>query len=155
MSRNNGALPEDQQTRVVAMLNRCLADAIDLQLQSRQASWNVNGTTFLSLRKLFDQVAEEVAASANLIAERIVHLGGKAEGTVHVVARRSALDGHLPASASYRDVLATKLTNFARYIRYASAQATELSDSETAALLNQIARGIDTWLRFVETSPHG
>jgi len=43
------------------MLNRRLADAIDLQLQSRQAYWNVKGPNFMSLRELFDNptVAEE------------------------------------------------------------------------------------------------
>ena len=81
MSRQNKALPEEQQAKLIELLNRRLADAIDLQLQSRQAYWNVKGPNFLSLRELFDKVAEEVEAYANLIAERIVQLGGKAEGT--------------------------------------------------------------------------
>ena len=37
MSRKNNALPEEQQARLIELLNRRLADAIDLQLQSRQA----------------------------------------------------------------------------------------------------------------------
>ncbi|HLX58579.1 MAG TPA: ferritin-like domain-containing protein, partial [Ktedonobacteraceae bacterium] len=99
MSRKNHILPEEQQTKLVAMLNRRLADAIDLQLQSRQAYWNVKGPHFMALRELFDKVAEGVEEYANLIAERIVQLDGMAEGTAHTVAGRSSLDRYLLASA--------------------------------------------------------
>ncbi len=101
MSRKINALPEEQQAKLIEMLNRRLADAIDLQLQSRQAYWNVKGPHFMALRELFDKVAEGVEEYANLIAERIVQLGGKAEGTAHAVARRSSLDGYLLATCRW------------------------------------------------------
>jgi starvation-inducible DNA-binding protein len=152
MSKKNNCLPEDVQARLIEILNRRLADAIDLQLQCRQAYWNVKGPNFLSLRELFDKVAEEVEEYANLIAEHIVQLGGKAEGTAHAVAGRSSLDGHLPTSAGHIDILTTTLTDFGRHTRYASTQATELSDADTADIFTEIARGIDKWLWFVQTS---
>ena len=155
MSRKYDTLPEDQQAKLIEMLNRRLADAIDLQLQSRQAYWNVKGPNFMSLRELFDKVAEGVEEYANLIAERIVQLGGRAEGTAHAVAGRSALDGHGLTSAdgnSHIDALSTTLTAFGRHARYASAQATELLDADTAAIFTEIGRGTDKWLWFVETS---
>ena len=99
MPRKNNALPEEQQAKLVEMLNRRLADAIDLQLQSRQAYWNVKGPNFMSLRELFDKVAEGVEEYANLIAEHIVQLGWQgrgngARGRRAVFARRvSACDG--------------------------------------------------------------
>ena len=99
MSRKNNAIPEEQQAKLIEILNRRLADAIDLQLQSRQAYWNVKGPNFMALRELFDQVAQGVEEYANLIAEHIVQLGGKAEGTAHAVAVRSSLDGHWLSSA--------------------------------------------------------
>jgi starvation-inducible DNA-binding protein len=89
---------------------------------------------------------------ANLIAERIVQLGGKAEGTAHTVAGRSSLDGYLLATAGHIDALSTTLTDFGRHTRYASVQATELRDVDTADIFTKIARGIDKWLWFVETS---
>src|SRR5579863_2656427 len=113
MSRKNHILPEEQQTKLVAMLNRRLADAIDLQLQSRQAYWNVKGPHFMTLRGLFDKVAEGVEEYANLIAERIVQLGGKAEGTAHAISGRSSLDGYRLASADgngHIGALSTTLT---------------------------------------------
>jgi starvation-inducible DNA-binding protein len=151
MTRKNNGLPEDLRVKMIEILNRRLADAIDLQLHSRQAYWNVKGTTFLSLREIFDKVAEEVGKYADLIAERIVQLGGKAEGTAQAVVERSALDGYGLASAGYSEALAIVLNNFGRHTRYASAQASELMDADTSALFTQIARGIDKWLWFVET----
>jgi starvation-inducible DNA-binding protein len=134
MSKKIHVLHEEQQVKLIELLNRRLADAIDLQLQSRQACWNVKGPHFMALRELFDQVAQGVQEDANLMAARIVQLGGRAEGTAQAVARRTAL------------------TAFDRHARYASAQASALKDADTAALFTEIARGIDTWLWFVQTS---
>src|SRR5437762_12985900 len=92
MSRQKNTRTNEQQAKLIELLNRRLADAIDLQLQSRQAYWNVKGPHFMALHELFDNVTEGVEEYANLIAERIVQLGGKAEGTVQAVAGRSALD---------------------------------------------------------------
>jgi starvation-inducible DNA-binding protein len=155
MSRKNTALPEEQQVKRFELLNRRLADAIDLQLQSRQAYWNVKGPNFMALRALFDKIAQGVEEDANLIAERIVQLGGTAEGTAQAVAGRSSLDGYRLATAvgsGHIGALAQTLTNFGRHARYASEQASELRDADTAAIFTEIARGIDKWLWFVETS---
>src|SRR5438034_1699752 len=100
MSKQNKALPEEQQAKLIELLNRRLADAIDLQLQSRQAYWNVKGPHFMVLRELFDKVAQGVEEYANLIAEHIMQLGGMAEGTVQAVARRSSLDEYWLSTAN-------------------------------------------------------
>src|SRR5256884_9204256 len=155
MSRQNKSLPEEQQAKLIVLLNRRLADAIDLQLQSRQAYWNVKGPHFMALRELFDKVAQGVEKYANRIAEHVVQLGGMAEGTAHAAARRSSLDEYVLATADGKghiDALATKLTAFGKHVRYASEQANELKDTDTADLFSDIARGIDKWLWFVETS---
>jgi starvation-inducible DNA-binding protein len=70
MPKKNTVLHEEQQAKLIELLNRRLADAIDLQLQSRQASWNVKGPHFMALRELFDQVVQGVEEDANLMAAR-------------------------------------------------------------------------------------
>src|ERR1700687_3812183 len=155
MSKKNKVLHEEQQAKIIELLNRRLADTIDLQLQSRQAYWNLKGAHFMALRELFDKVTEGVEEYANLIAEHIVQLGGMAEGTAHAVARRSSLDEYLLATADgqgHIDALTATLAAFGKHVRYASEQATELKDTDTAAFFTEIARGIDKWLWFVETS---
>jgi starvation-inducible DNA-binding protein len=155
MSRQNNALPQEQQAKLIEMLNRRLADTIDLQLQSRQAYWNVKGPHFMALRELFEKVTQGVEEYANLIAVHIVQLGGMAEGTVHAVARRSSLDEHWLATANgqgHSNALSTTLTAYGKHARYASEQATLLQDTDTAAIFTEIARGIDKWLWYVQTS---
>ena len=48
------------RTEVNLLLNQRLADAVDLQMQMKQAHWNVKGPSFIGLHELFDQVAEAV-----------------------------------------------------------------------------------------------
>jgi starvation-inducible DNA-binding protein len=155
MPKQQTALVEEQRAKLVELLNRRLADAIDLRLQSRQAYWNVKGPQFMALRVLFDQVAQGVEEDVNLIAARIVQLGGRAEGTAQAIAMRSSLDGYLLAMVDgkgHLEALATTLATFGRHVRYASEQATELKDADTADIFTEIARSIDKWLWFVETS---
>ena len=155
MSMQKDAPLNGQQAKLIEMLNRRLADAIDLWLQSRQAYWNVNGPHFMALRELFDNVAESLEVYADQIAGHIVQLGGMAEGTAHAVARRSSLNEYVLATTDGKghiDALATKLAAFGKHVRYASDQAALLQDADTADLFTDIARGIDTWLWLVETS---
>src|SRR6266566_3452127 len=125
MSKKNTVLHEEQQAKLIEMLNRRLADAIDLQSQTRQAYWNVKGPHFMALRELFDKVVQGVEEDANLIAARIVQLGGMAEGTAQAVARRSSLDEYRLSTADgngHIDALSTTLAAFGRHARYASEQ---------------------------------
>ena len=158
MSRQNKVLPEEQQAKLIELLNRRLADTIDLQLQSRQAYWNVKGPHFMALRVLFEKVSQGVEEYADQIAEHIVQLGGIAEGTAQAVARRTSLDEYWLATTNgqgHIHALSTTLTAFGKHARYASEQATLLQDTDTADIFTEIARGIDKWLWFVETSQQG
>jgi starvation-inducible DNA-binding protein len=38
------------------LMNQSLADAIDLQMQMKQAHWNVKGPHFIGLHELFDKI---------------------------------------------------------------------------------------------------
>lgn len=49
-------IPETKRTQLVQLLNEHLANAIDLQLQAKQARWNVRGPNFIALHELFDSV---------------------------------------------------------------------------------------------------
>ncbi|GAC1350363.1 MAG: hypothetical protein NVSMB27_32160 [Ktedonobacteraceae bacterium] len=79
----------------------------------------------------------------NPIAELIVQLGDKAEGTAHAVAGQSSLDGYRLATFygnGHIDTLSIALPDFGKFARYASAQASELKDADTAANFTEIGR---------------
>ena len=63
-------------------MNERLAELIDLQLQVKQAHWNVKGPSFIALHELFDSIYEVVTDFVDMVAERTVALGGTAEGTI-------------------------------------------------------------------------
>src|SRR5216683_4930778 len=82
-------IPQELRLKLNVLANQGLADAVDLQMQIKQAHWNVKGPHFIGLHELFDQIDEAVESYVDLIAERIVQLGGIAEGTVRVAATRT------------------------------------------------------------------
>src|ERR1700757_3749326 len=84
-------LPAMTRADVIEILNARLADSIDLMHQAKQAHWNVKGPSFIALHKLFDEIVDAAEEYMDLLAERVVQLGGIAEGTVQVAVKRSAL----------------------------------------------------------------
>jgi len=151
-------LPEATRVQVIALLNQRLADCIDLQAQSKQAHWNVKGPTFIALHKLFDEIYADVTNYVDLIAERIVQLGGIAEGTVGVVAERSTLVDYplaLSRGAEHVAALSDALAGFGRGARIGIEEMNELEDAGSADILTEISRGVDKWLWFVEAHQQG
>jgi starvation-inducible DNA-binding protein len=130
-----------------------LADCKDLQTQVKQAHWNVKGPNFISLHLLFDKINDDVEEYVDEIAERAVQLGGVAEGTARMVAKRSSL-AEYPASAldgrSHVEALSSALAAFGKAARKAIGEANDLGDLDKADLFTEVSRGIDKWLWFVE-----
>lgn len=146
-------LPEATRLSVVDLLNQRLADCIDLQTQCKQAHWNVKGPTFIALHKLFDEINEAVEEYVDLIAERIVQLGGVAEGTARVVAARSNLIDYpttLSKGSQHVAALSDSLSQFGRTVRIGIEEMDDLEDAASADILTEIVRGVDQWLWFVE-----
>jgi starvation-inducible DNA-binding protein len=146
-------LPETTRSQIVELLNRRLADAVDLATQVKVGHWNVKGPNFIGLHKLFDDIHADTGDYADLIAERVVQLGGIAEGTARIAAERSELQeyptGVLPGD-SHVDALSIGLAMFAARTRKAIDLSAEVGDQATADIFTEITRGLDKWLWFVE-----
>src|SRR3954462_2667491 len=146
-------LSEATRSKAVDLLNARLADAIDLQTQTKHAHWNVKGPNFIALHELFDKINEDVEAYLDDIAERAVQLGGVAEGTARMAVKRSSLSEY-PANTvdgrSHVEALSSALAAFGASVRKGIDQANELGDLDTADLFTEVSRGIDKWLWFVE-----
>jgi starvation-inducible DNA-binding protein len=153
MFKTKNDLSEAIRSKAVELLNARLADAIDLQTQTKQAHWNVKGPHFIALHELFDKINEDVEDYVDEIAERAVQLGGAAEGTARMAAKRSSLSEY-PANAvdgrSHVEALSSALAAFGKSARKAIDQANEFNDLDTADLFTEVSRGIDKWLWFVE-----
>ncbi len=153
MYETENDISKDIRTALNALLNQRLASAVDLQMQMKQAHWNVKGPSFIGLHELFDKVAEAVENYVDEIAERIVQLGGVAEGTVRMAAARSRLAEYSPEISegmAHVEGVARALSTFGEEARKTINEAEELDDADTADMFVEISRGIDKWLWFVE-----
>jgi len=153
MHRTKNDLPENKRAELVRLLNDRLADALDLHTQAKTAHWNVRGPDFFQLHELFDKVAETAEEHADLIAERAGQLGGIAESTVQVVAKKSTLPPY-PLNVSngrdHVDALSTALATFAKTVRAAIDQADKLGDQGTTDMFTENVGETDQNLWFVE-----
>ena len=153
MHKTKNEIPEKVRVQVAALLQERLSEAIDFAAQAKQAHWNVKGPNFIALHQLFDQVYEHASGHVDLLAERIVQLGGVAEGTVKSVANRSKLPDYPPRIASGKEhveALSRSIAWFGENIRKSIDQADEVSDKDTADLFTEVSRSLDKDLWFVE-----
>ena len=112
----------DRRSELVTLMNQRLADAVDLQLQMKQAHWNVKGPNFIALHHLFDEVEADVRDYVDLIAERVVQLGGTAEGTVRISA--SCCARHVSVLRGATVKCSSTLGNAIASVRHRSRQTT-------------------------------
>ncbi len=131
MFKTKNDLPEATRVKAIELLNARLADCKDLQTQVKQAHWNVKGPNFIALHELFDKINEVVEDYVDEIAERAVQLGGVAEGTARMVAKRSSL-AEYPANAvdgrGHVEALSSSLAAFGKAARKAIGEANDLGE---------------------------
>jgi starvation-inducible DNA-binding protein len=146
-------LSEKVRRNVAGILNDRLAYAIDLHSQIKQAHWTVKGPNFIALHELFDKLSTVVLEQIDEIAERVAALGGTAEGTVAVAAKRSKLKNYplsITAGKDHLFYLSTQLSVYGKVVRSAITDTDELGDADTADLFTGISRDIDKYLWFLE-----
>lgn len=153
MVKTSHDLPQDKRSEMVQLLNQQLADTFDLFTQTKQAHWNVKGPQFFQLHELYDQLAAELLAHVDLIAERATALGGAATGTARMAAGATRLE-EFPAdpvgSLESVRLLVDRYAATAQSTREGIDQAEEAEDMVTADLLTQVAHDLDKSLWFLE-----
>jgi starvation-inducible DNA-binding protein len=146
------------RAKINEILNQHLADSFDLLSQVKQAHWNVKGSDFWQLHKLFDEVAEEAEEWVDQLAERVTALGGYAAGTVRMAAAASALPEfptNITDGMDYVKAVAKRLAAFTNSARAAIDRTDKLGDANTADLLTEISRCADKYLYFLEAHLQG
>ena len=153
LTHTRNTLPEKTRIEITALLQERLTDSIDLMMQAKQAHWNVKGHNFIALHELFDKVYSDTGGYVDLIAERIVQLGGIAQGTIRVAARKSSLPEYpldITSGKKHIAELAHAIAFYGELVRTAITSSTQLKDADTADIFTQVSRGADVNLWFVE-----
>ena len=153
MYKSSVGVPDENRQAIIALLNARLADSVDLRSQVKWAHWNVKGMHFIQLHELFDSVAAHLEEQTDTVAERVVALGGVANGTAREAAARSGLkEADLTASdgASQLKWLVQNVAHQANALRTAVKEAGDLHDDITVDLFTQLTRELDKDLWFLE-----
>jgi len=147
-------LSQETRLKVIEILNQTLADGLDLQLQIKQAHWNVKGADFIGVHELLDKIDDAVREHVDEIAERVAQLGGTAEGTVQRVQVRTRLPEYpleIHKSQDHLKAIAAALANFGKHVRLAIVSVADLKDLDTSDLYTEVSRSTDKNLWFIES----
>jgi DNA-binding ferritin-like protein len=148
------------RAQLAMILTEAVAATVELRRQVERAHFSVLSPQLGSHHELFDRLAGDLAASADLLAVRCAMMGGHASTGLHAV-------GTLPPEGDDGEPYAVLA---ARYARYAEGLRVMVSvaaaaDPMTADVLTEAVRGaeIDRWLLeshavaarpTVHTDPH-
>lgn len=127
-------------------------------LQAKQAHWNLKGMLFVPLHELFDELAQQLRNHTDEVAERLVQLGGAADGSAQHIATQTQL-GPLPSGfvsgTDLTRLLGERTAFCTNLIRQEIEIAIDLGDQDTADLYIQISRDLDKTLWKLRSHTEG
>ncbi len=147
------ALESNAKKVSIDVLNARLADAIDLALLTKQAHWNLKGPQFIAIHEMLDQFRATLNGHVDTVAERVVQLGGMAQGTSQIVAQKSTLKPYPTDISTTKDHLAALIERYgtaANAVREAIALTDEAGDATTSDIFTAFSRDLDKSLWFLE-----
>ena len=146
-------LESNARTVAIEVLNKRLADGLDLALITKQAHWNLKGPQFIGIHLMLDGFRTEQDDLNDKMAERITALGGTAFGTTQTITAGSQLAAYptdIYRIADHLAALIDRYSVFANSVRENIDETDEAGDPDTADLLTEVSRAIDKQLWFLE-----
>ncbi|AFM17331.1 DNA-binding ferritin-like protein (oxidative damage protectant) [Mycolicibacterium chubuense NBB4] len=131
-------------------LQRVLVDLIELQLQGKQAHWNVVGTNFRDLHLQLDEVVDFAREAGDTIAERMRALDTVPDGRSDTVAATTSLPefpGYEHNTAEVVDLITARIYAVVDTLRSVH-DGVDAEDPSTADILHQLIDGLEklAWL---------
>lgn len=146
-------MPSNAKSTAISLLNQNLATLIDLALITKQAHWNLKGSNFIGVHEMLDGFRDTIDEHVDIIAERVVQLGGTALGTTQTVAESSKLNAYPTDIYKVHDHLLALIERYgdaANDMRKAIDEADEAGDADTADIFTAASRALDKNLWFLE-----
>ena len=153
MMKTHNTLKSNAKKVSIEALGALLADGIDLALLTKQAHWNIKGPRFIALHEMLDGFRSELDVQVDTMAERIVQLGGIADGTAQTVAKATRLAPYpvdITAEDKHLAALIERYAAAATAVRDGIDQSDEAGDADTADIFTAYSRTLDKSLWFLE-----
>lgn len=142
------ALEKDKRSAVAAELQAMTMELIELHHQAKQCHWNLTGPLYLPLHELLDEYDEVYLQYADLVAERMLHIGVAVDGRTEVVAKQANI-GEIPAGPlsdkQVLDLMNEHLYTVATRTRQRIARLGKL-DEVSSNLLQELSYKLDKQL---------
>ena len=119
------ALEDNARAQSVATLNQILVDTMTLRDMYKKHHWQMSGATFYQLHLLLDKHYEEQAELVDMLAERIMALGGISMAMAHDVAENTKI----PRPAKGREDVPTQIARLLEGHEIVLRQAHEGADA--------------------------
>lgn len=136
---NHSYLTEGEFDSVAETLQRNLATTIALYLKFKKFHWDIRGRLFHSLHLTYDEMAAEVFESVDVLAERLVMLGGSpvaAPGLLDRLATVQVPTATLHDARAQLEQLVADHDRLTRALRDDSQRCDDAGDPATADLYN-------------------
>ncbi len=117
VSEANIGISNENVQGVAAILNRVLADEHVLYIKTRNYHWNVTGSLFDTLHKLFQAHYEELAEEIDEIAERLRMIGVPAIGAMSEFLQHTTLSEQTGSAPDAMTMVANLLSDHEAIIR--------------------------------------
>ena len=131
-------------------MQQALVDLIALELQAKQAHWNIRGASFRALHLALDEVVDQARTLLDDVAERIAQIGGIPDGRAETVAATTTLapiDGGLLETEKAYVLMSEKVQHVSDAVK-ANIDAVDDVDHVSGDILIQTGAALDmqAWL---------
>jgi starvation-inducible DNA-binding protein len=146
-------LSEDAVRDLSSALNELLADTFALYVKTRNFHWHISGPNFRSYHLLFDEQAESIEKSVDMLAERVRKVGGTTIRSIGHIARLQRVKDNDEDFVEPGDMLCELLADnkaTAGNMRKAHKLADDREDVATASLLEVLVDEAErrSWFLF-------
>jgi len=132
-------------TRLIEHLQRVLVDLIELQLQGKQAHWNVVGKDFRDMHLQLDEIIETARLGSDTIAERLRALHAVPDGRSGTVSGTTSLPDYPMGeidTVQTIDLVTERLETAVRTMREVHDEVDE-EDPTTSDLLHELIAALE------------